>query len=137
MCARRTPTSLSTELSTSLRAFRPTRPVRTDNLGVLPHQSEVLTSILPSSETAFFRLSSIRAVGRERLGDDPIYIADQMGHTDPSFTFRVYQRAVKRRGRLKGAHLRAFDAALEWARMGSHGRMAPPRPQERGRIPHR
>ena len=52
-------------------------------------------------------------------GDDPVYIADQMGHTDPTFTFRVYQKAVKRRERLSGAHLEAFDKALEWARMSA------------------
>ena len=54
-----------------------------------------------------------------RPGDDPVYIAEQMGHTDPKFTFRVYQRAVKRRERLSGAHLEAFDKALQWAAMGS------------------
>lgn len=53
-----------------------------------------------------------------RPGDDPVYIAEQMGHTDPKFTFRVYQRAVKRRERLSGAHLEAFDKALQWAAMG-------------------
>jgi hypothetical protein len=42
-----------------------------------------------------------------------------MGHADPSFTFRVYARAVKRRERLSGAYLEAFDQALEWAQMGS------------------
>ncbi|HEY7151497.1 MAG TPA: hypothetical protein VH391_07435 [Solirubrobacterales bacterium] len=28
---------------------------------------------------------------RAALRDDPVYIAEQLGHTDPSFTFRVYQ----------------------------------------------
>ena len=73
--------------------------------------------------------SSLRAArwvdqnGVLQPGDDPIYIADQMGHTDPSFTFRVYQRAVKRRERLTGPHLEAFDRALEWARMGTNSEL--------------
>jgi integrase len=29
---------------------------------------------------------------RAALRDDPVYIAEQLGHTDPGFTFRVYQR---------------------------------------------
>jgi integrase len=40
---------------------------------------------------------------RAALRDDPVYIAEQLGHTDPGFTFRVYQRAAKRRDRLSGA----------------------------------
>jgi integrase len=56
---------------------------------------------------------------RAAAGDNPIYIVEQLGHTDPAFTFRVYQRAAKRRDRLTGEYARAFDAALEWARMGT------------------
>lgn len=52
---------------------------------------------------------------RAALRDDPIYIAEQMGHRDARFTFRVYQRAAKRRERLSGAHLEQFDRACEWA----------------------
>jgi integrase len=55
---------------------------------------------------------------RAALRDDPVYIAEQLGHRDARFTFRVYQRAAKRRERLTGAHLAAFDRALEWAGMG-------------------
>jgi integrase len=75
--------------------------------------------------------SSLRAArwidpdGNLRPGDDPIYIAEQMGHTDPTLTFRIYQKAVKRRERLSGAHLEAFDRALEWARMGTNGTLDP------------
>lgn len=61
--------------------------------------------------------ASIRAAA----GDHPVYIAEQLGHEDPGFTFRVYQRAAKRRDRLTGAYLKAFDRALEWAAMGSEG----------------
>lgn len=56
---------------------------------------------------------------RAAIGDHPVYIAEQLGHEDPGFTFRVYQRAVKRRDRLAGAYLEAFDGALDWAAMGS------------------
>lgn len=36
---------------------------------------------------------------------------------------KVYASAVRRRERLIGAALREFDAALEWAAMGSGGRI--------------
>jgi integrase len=55
---------------------------------------------------------------RAAAGDHPVYIAAQLGHKDPAFTYRVYQRAVKRRDRLNDAYLAAFDQALEWAEMG-------------------
>jgi hypothetical protein len=38
---------------------------------------------------------------------------------DPRFTLKVYAQATKRRERLYGPHLRAYDRALEWARMGT------------------
>jgi hypothetical protein len=50
--------------------------------------------------------------------DDPVHIAEQLGHRSARFTYRVYQRAAKQRERLIGAHLAAFDRALEWAGMG-------------------
>jgi integrase len=62
---------------------------------------------------------------RAALGDDPVYIAEALGHTDPSFTFRVYQKAVKRRERLSGAYLATFDRACEWGRIGSKGTNGP------------
>jgi integrase len=68
----------------------------------------------------------IDAEGNVQPGDDPVYIAEQMGHTDPGLTFRVYQRAVKRRERLDGEHLASFDEALEWARMGTSADSAAP-----------
>lgn len=52
-------------------------------------------------------------------GDDPAYTSAQIGHTDPRFTLRCYTRATRRRERLSGPHLRAYDRALEWARMGT------------------
>ncbi len=62
---------------------------------------------------------------RSALRDDPIYIAEQIGHTDARFTLNVYAKAVKRRERLSGAYLEAFDQALEWALMGTNGHPEP------------
>ncbi|HEY2603449.1 MAG TPA: tyrosine-type recombinase/integrase, partial [Thermoleophilaceae bacterium] len=31
------------------------------------------------------------------LGRDPVYVMGQLGHTDPSFTLRVYARAMRLR----------------------------------------
>ena len=56
---------------------------------------------------------------RFALGDDPVYVANQLGHTEPGFSMKVYASAVRRRERLIGMALREFDAALEWAAMGS------------------
>jgi integrase len=56
---------------------------------------------------------------RFALGDDPVYVAGQLGHTKPAFSMEVYASAVKRRDRLSGTYREEFDRALEWARMGS------------------
>ena len=63
---------------------------------------------------------------RAACGDDPVYIAEQLGHTDMNLTFRIYQRPVKRRAKLSGAHLREFDRALEWAEIGRMPEMEQP-----------
>jgi hypothetical protein len=39
-------------------------------------------------------------------GDDPAYIAEQIGHEDAAFTLRVYTHAVKRRQRFAGDRAR-------------------------------
>jgi hypothetical protein len=52
---------------------------------------------------------------RFAVGDDPVYVAEQLGHTKPTFSMEVYASAVKRRGRLSGAYLEEFDRGLEWA----------------------
>jgi integrase len=62
---------------------------------------------------------------RAALRDDPVYIAEQLGHEDPAFTFRVYQRAGKRRDKLSGRLLEQFDRGLEWAGTGRE-RLAEP-----------
>lgn len=64
---------------------------------------------------------------RFACGDDPVYVAEQGGWADPSFPIKVYAKAVRRRERLSGAHREAFDAALQWAAMGSE---ADERPSE-------
>jgi len=58
---------------------------------------------------------------RFALGDDPVYVAAQLGHTEPGFSMKVYATAVRRRERLIGVALREFDAALDWAALGSGG----------------
>jgi hypothetical protein len=58
---------------------------------------------------------------RAAAGDSPVYIAEQIGHTDFGFTFRVYQRAVKRRDKLEGAYLTAFVGVFQWAEIGRKG----------------
>jgi integrase len=68
---------------------------------------------------------------RAALGDDPVYIAEQLGHADFGFTFSVYQKAAKRRERLSGSYLEAFDRALEWALMGTKAVSAPARVESR------
>lgn len=77
---------------------------------------------------------------RAALRDDPVYIAEQLGHTDPAFTFRVYQKAAKRRERLSGPYRDAFDQGLDWARMGTSSDSGVPGltgpDAEDPRIPH-
>jgi hypothetical protein len=48
-------------------------------------------------------------------------IAEDQAVYDPGacFSMKVYASAVRRRERLVGAGLREFDAALDWAAMGS------------------
>lgn len=71
---------------------------------------------------------------RAALGDDPVYIAEQLGHEDARFTFRVYQKAAKRRERLSGNYLEAFDSASDWALMGT-GRSEASEVPTRGTTP--
>lgn len=62
---------------------------------------------------------------RAALRDDPVYIAEQGGWDDPRFVLRVYAKAVKRREKLSGEHLAAYDRAREWAGMGREPVEAP------------
>jgi integrase len=52
---------------------------------------------------------------RAAAGEDPVYIAEQLGHTDPRFTLTVYTKAVKRKAKLHGAYLAGYERALAWA----------------------
>ena len=52
---------------------------------------------------------------RGATGDDVARTAEQLGHTDLSFSLRVYTHAVKRRQRLQGAEPAEFSRAIEWA----------------------
>jgi integrase len=56
---------------------------------------------------------------RAAAGDDPVYIAEQLGHTDPRFTLTVYTKAVKRRAKLSGAYLAEYERALAWAALAT------------------
>lgn len=67
----------------------------------------------------FHSLRRTYASLRCACGDDVAYTSAQIGHEDARFTLRVYTGATKRRERLSGQHLEAYDAALEWARMGT------------------
>ena len=68
----------------------------------------------------FHSLRRTAASLRCACGDDVAYAASQLGHEDACFTLRVYAQATKRRERLSGAHLRAYDRAIHWARMGTN-----------------
>ena len=83
--------------------------LRLDGLGIQP----IDEAVTPHS------LRRLYASLRFALGDDPVYVAAQLGHTEPGFSMKVYASAVRRRERLIGAALREFDAALDWAAMGS------------------
>ena len=59
--------------------------------------------------------ASLRTVA----GDDPVYVASQLGHTDPTFTLRVYAQAIKHREKLTPTERKQFEKGLEWAQMGT------------------
>jgi integrase len=67
----------------------------------------------------FHSLRRTYASLRCAVGDDVRYSSSQIGHTDVRFTLTVYAQATKRRERLFGPHLKAYDRAIEWARMGT------------------
>jgi hypothetical protein len=65
---------------------------------------------------------------RYACGDDPVYVAEQGGWKDPTFPIKVYARAVRRREKLSGAHRDAFDAAIQWALLGTNADEIPSGP---------
>ncbi len=56
---------------------------------------------------------------RAASGDDPVYIAEQLGHTDPRFTLTVYTKAVKRKAKLSDVYLAEHEKALAWAALST------------------
>lgn len=76
--------------------------------------------IAPIGALTFHGLRRTYASLRCVCGDDVRYTADQLGHEDPRFTLRCYAQASKRRERMAKAQREAFDAAVEWAAMGSN-----------------
>jgi integrase len=103
--SRQTPDNVGRRLKTSIRRANVTLEAR----GIEPISERVTPHSLRRT------YASLRAA----CGDDPVYIAEQLGHEDPTFTIRVYAKAAKRRERLSGEYLATFDRALEWAAMGS------------------
>jgi integrase len=93
--------------------------------------------IAPIAESlGFHGLRRTYASLRCACGDDVAYASSQLGHEDPRFTLKVYAQATKRRERLSGPHLRAYDRALEWARMGTIAVLDPePIPAEATKNP--
>ena len=54
------------------------------------------------------------------LGNDPAYVMDQIGHTDPKFTLKVYTHQM-RRGEGEKEALRNLVEGRHWAPMGTGG----------------
>ena len=62
------------------------------------------------------------------LKEDPVWVAEQLGHTEARFTMDVYAHAVKRRSRLSEQALKEHDRALRWAQVGTNVDMAADHP---------
>ena len=58
------------------------------------------------------------------LGVDPGSVMDQIGHTDPGFTLRVYRHGMRRDGAAK-ERLQALVGGADWAAMGSSEAQTP------------
>ena len=71
-----------------------------------------------SDRVSPYSLRRTHASLRGALRDDPIYIAEQIGHFDPRFILSVHAKAAKRRERLPRTYPEAFDRALHWTEMG-------------------
>lgn len=56
---------------------------------------------------------------RAAAGDDLLQVMEQTGHEDPKTTMKYYARATKRREKLSGATLEAFDEGIQLALIGS------------------
>jgi integrase len=78
------------------------------------------SGIAPIGHLTFHSLRRTYASLRCAVGDDVRYTAAQLGHEDPRFTLRVYAQATSRRDRMAKPQRDAYDAALDWAAMGSN-----------------
>jgi integrase len=74
--------------------------------------------IEPIGSVPLHGLRRTYATLRVLTGDDVVYVSSQIGHENPTFTLAVYAQAVKHREKLTAAERKAFDEAIEWARMG-------------------
>lgn len=73
---------------------------------------------------------------RYALGDDPVYVAGQMGHADAgALSMNTYASAVRRRARLTGVALEQFDLATQWARMDRPAADAEERTSNKAAVP--
>jgi integrase len=117
---RQTPSNVERRLKTALRRAN----LRLRQLGIQPI----------SEATTPHSLRRLWASLRFALGDDPVYVAHQLGHTEPAFSIKVYARAVRRRERLAGPALSEFDRAVHWAAMGSGEVQGPGKPPEKAAI---
>jgi len=87
--------------------------------------------IAPIDALTFHGLRRTYASLRCVCGDDVRYAADQLGHEDPRFTLRCYAQASKRRERMAKPQRDAFDAAIQWAAMGSKNDLTVPELQSK------
>lgn len=51
------------------------------------------------------------------IGKDPTYVMQQLGHTDPAFSLRVYAHAM-RRSEDEQARLKALVEGHDWSHIG-------------------
>jgi integrase len=118
--SRQTPDNVGRRLKTAIRDANK----RLTELGIEPISDRVSPHSLRRT------YASLRAAS----GDDPVYIPEQLGHEDPTFTLTVYAKAVKRRERLSDEYREAVDRALEWAEIGRIDAEAPERVEGVGRA---
>ena len=102
--SRQTPDNVARRLKTAIR--RANEALAT--AGIEPISERVTPHSLRRT------YASVRAA----CGDDPVYIAEQLGHEDPTFTIRVHAKAAKRRERLLG---RVPFGIRRGPRMGRNG----------------
>jgi integrase len=83
--------------------------VRLEELGIEPISERVTPHSLRRTYASL----------RFAVGDDPLYVAQQMGHADAGrLAASIYAKAVKRRAKLMGVYPAEFDRAPQWAEMG-------------------